>query len=158
MTQNQINYQKSLEEKRANQAREALTQAQNEETHRANTARESETNRSNLANELLKSRDINAQYAAKVYAADKSAEASGYSADRRYQGSIDSAYIREYGIDPSTVKDAAAKVGEILTSPQAVRATTGLVAAPIVAYKVLQNAPRAARSALTNTFTQLRRN
>lgn len=74
MTRNQIDYQKMVEEKRANQARERetnranlakeaedlrshqaserLTQDQNVETNRANLAREAETNRSNLAKEL----------------------------------------------------------------------------------------------------------
>lgn len=51
MTQNQINYQKLLEEQRSNLANEDLTRRRDSETARSNLARETETRRSNLANE-----------------------------------------------------------------------------------------------------------
>lgn len=52
MTQNQINYQKLLEDQRSNLANEELTRNRDAETARSNVARETETHRSNLAREL----------------------------------------------------------------------------------------------------------
>lgn len=51
MTQNQILYQQHLEQKRANQRNEQLTEARDIETARANKVKEVETERSNRAKE-----------------------------------------------------------------------------------------------------------
>lgn len=54
MTNNQIQYQRLLEEKRSHLANEDVNRKQQIETGRHNLATEVETNRSNLQNELLK--------------------------------------------------------------------------------------------------------
>lgn len=115
MTQNQIAYQTHLENKRANEAREAETHRSNlanetenrrfhtesiQETQRANVARETETNRSNLANEMLKATEIKTK-----------SEDARYAADVGYQGRVDAAYINQWGVSPTDVSSLAKSIG-----------------------------------------------
>ena len=115
MTQNQIAYQAHLENKRANEAREAETHRSNlanetenrrfhtesiQETQRANVARETETNRSNLANEMLKATEIKTK-----------SEDARYAADVGYQGRVDAAYINQWGVSPTDVSSLAKTIG-----------------------------------------------
>lgn len=127
MTQNQIAYQAHLENKRANEAREAETHRSNianeqenkryhtesmketqrsnlareAETNRSNVARETETNRSNLANEMLKATEINTR-----------SQDTRYSADVGYQGRVDAAYINKWGVAKSDASSLASTIGK----------------------------------------------
>lgn len=149
MTNNQINYQRSLEDKRAhlaaeietnranvaretetqraNKRQEELTAARDAETARSNLAREIETNRSNRANEALTSRKTDYEHSDRRYASDVSAAASRYAADQNYAGRIDSAYINRYGVAPTTISQAAEAIGDTVDS--AIRSETGRKAA-----------------------------
>lgn len=114
MTQNQINYQRHLEDVRSNTAREAenirsnrareeetkranlaneyLTSSRDAETARANLAREQETNRSNLAREIETNRsNLSNEYL-------KSQQIRTESADRRYGAEL-SADASKYAAD-----------------------------------------------------------
>lgn len=169
MTQNQINYQRSLEERRHNLAGEAETNRSNvrreelqsesnvetrrsnlareAETHRSNLARELETNRSNLANEEIGRERNKLQY-----------DASIYSADQGYSGRVDSAYINQYGVSPTDAKKlgklAISAVNNPVTKVAAsVVGNTAKVANRVLAGHAIQ-AVKAAESA-SNAFVQL---
>lgn len=73
MTQNQINYQKYLEDVRSNRAREAQAQNELDETHRSNVARE--TWQQNTLNETIRS---NQAREAEAHRANVAQENLGY--------------------------------------------------------------------------------
>lgn len=138
MTQNQIAYQAHLENKRANEAREAETHRSNTvnekenerfhsaslaETRRSNIARETETNRSNLAKEI----ETNRANVARETETNRSnlatemlkatdirvrSEDSRYATDVGYQGRIDSAYINQWGVSPTDLSSLASSIGK----------------------------------------------
>lgn len=163
MTENQINYQKLVEQKRANKAQEQLTaqrdaetqranvareteniranQAREREENRSNVARETENNRSNLARELETNRSNKANEALAKYKADTAAEASKYGADKSYSGRVDSAYINQYGVSPTDakagIKAASGVARKVATNPKVVRAAVSSTLVPVVAGKML---------------------
>lgn len=163
MTQNQIAYQKNLEEKRSHLAQEDLTQrrdaetaranqAREYETHRANVTGERETNRSNLARELETNRANLESERLKKYASDLSYAGQLYSADRSYDSRIDAAYINKYGITEEdlgrgvTAAGRAAKVvyDKAVNNPVAKTARTAAIATTIRALMPLANAVKGA--------------
>lgn len=169
MTQNQINYQRSLEERRHNLAgevetnrsnvrREELQSESNVETRRSNLAREAETNRSNLARELETNRSNLANEAIGRERNKLQYDASIYSADQGYAGRVDSAYINQHGISPTDVKKISEFVVSAVNTPVTkvaakVADTTAQVANRVLARAAVQ-AVKAAESA-TNAFVQL---
>lgn len=145
---NRANRARETETNRANLKSEELTARRDQEsqrhnaaveleTNRSNLARELETNRSNLANETIKRKQIDSDYKAKVYQADSALSGTMYSADQGYAGRTDSAYINQYGVSPTTVKQAVEKVGKVLNSKPVVKAGTSAVLAPAIAGRVL---------------------
>lgn len=147
---NRSNLARETETHRSNVANETLTAARDAETARSNLARELETNRHNVATETETHRSNTANEELKKYDTDQKVQASNYSADKSYQGRIDSAYINQWGIAPTTVQQVGSAVKSVLTSPEAKKigttaATAGIVAAGKVA------------SGLASTITQLKK-
>lgn len=112
MTQNQINYQRHLEDVRTHGVNESLTRDRDAETKRSNQAREQESERSNRTREAEQERSNRAQEYLKKYDTDRSYDASIYGSDRNYQGRVDAAHINKWGVSPSDISDITQNVVE----------------------------------------------
>nr|AVX53602.1 putative ORF1 [Marmot picobirnavirus] len=118
-----------------------------------------ETNRSNLANEDIARKRIVQESADKRYTADSNLAGTIYSADRGYRGKVDTAYINEYGVNPTDVVsagkgvvDTVAKVGKQILPTKVGRTSVAMVGAtknPTSVPKVAVN------TALSATFKAL---
>lgn len=144
MTQNQINYQKHLEDIRSNVARETenirankareeetrrsnlaneyLTGSRDAETARANKAREQETNRSNLAKEIETNRSNLANESL------KSQQIRTESADKRYVAEVNAEASRYAADQGYASRTDAAYINHYGVTPGIVKTGVGKVA------------------------------